>query len=105
MTRVLVVVLVILATIVGAGTALATFRLDRDLDIGSVRLSVDPFHDGALDLYVPLVDWGVRFPVVRLPARVSIDVRSIDRDAVLKIPDAGELDVQVVREQATAALA
>ena len=103
--RVLVVVLVILATIVGAGTALATFRLDKDLDVGSVRLSVDPFHHGALDLYVPLVDWGVRFPVVRLPARVSVDVRSIDRDEVVKLADAGKLDVQPLREQARDALA
>jgi len=61
-TRVLVIVLVILATVAGAGTALATFHRDYDLDVGSVRVSVDPGHDGALDLYVPLVDWGVRFP-------------------------------------------
>ena len=105
MTRVLVVALVILAALAGAATALATFRLDRDLDVGSVRLSVDPFHDGSLDLYVPLVDWGVRFPVVRLPARVNVDVRSIDRDAVVRLADAGTLDVRHVREQATDALA
>src|ERR1044072_7222887 len=98
MTRVLVVVLVIVATIVGAGTALATFRLDRALAVGSVRLSIDPFHRGALDLYVPLVDWGVRFPVVRLPARVSVDVRSIDRGAVPKLADARQLDAPVARE-------
>ncbi len=105
MTRVLVVVLVILATVAGAGAALATFHADHDLDVGSVRLSVDPGHDGALDLYVPLVDWGVRFPVVRLPARISIDVRSIDRDAVVKLAEAGKFDVATVREQATDALA
>jgi len=105
MTRVLVVALVILAALAGAATALSTFRLDRDLDVGSVRLSVDPFHEGSLDLYVPLVDWGVRFPVVRLPARVNVDVRSIDRDAVVRLADAGTLDVRHVREQATDALA
>ena len=87
MIRALVVAVVIAATILGAGTTLSTFRLDRDLDVGSVRLSVDPVHSGALDLYVPLVDWGVRFPVVRLPARVNVDVRSIDRDAVVKLAD------------------
>ena len=105
MTRVLVVVLVVLATILGAGTSLSTFRLDRSLDVGSVRLSVDPFHEGALDLYVPLVDWGVRFPVVRLPARVNVDVRSIDRDGVRTLAEAGTLDVAIVRGQARDALA
>ena len=105
MIRVLVIVLVILATIAGAGAALATFHHDYDLDVGTVRVSVDPGHPGALDLYVPLVDWGVRFPAVRLPARVSVDVRAIDRDAVVKLADAGKLDVATVREQATDALA
>ena len=52
-----------------------------------MRLSVEPRPRGALDLYVPLVDWGVRFPVVRLPARVNVDVRSIDRDAVVRLAE------------------
>ena len=105
MPRVLIVALVIAATVAGAGVALATFQIDRDLDVGTVRLSVDPGHKGALDLYVPLVDWGVRFPVVRLPARVNVDVRSIDRDAVVRLADAGRLDAQLVRREATDALA
>jgi predicted phosphodiesterase len=104
-TKILVVVLVVLATLAGAATALSTFHLDRNLDVGSVRLSVDPGHKGALDLYVPLVDWGVRFPVVRLPARVNVDVRSIDRDAVVRLADAGSLDAKHVRGQARDALA
>jgi predicted phosphodiesterase len=104
-TRPLVIAVVILATILGAGTALSTFHLDRDLDVGSVRLSIEPARHGALDLYVPLVDWGVRFPVVRLPARVNVDVRSIDRDVVVKLAAAGTLDVRHVRGQARDALA
>ncbi|MEA2191696.1 MAG: hypothetical protein QOI73_1817, partial [Solirubrobacteraceae bacterium] len=105
MTRVLVVALVVLAALAGAMTALATFQLERDLDVGSVRLSIDPGHRGSLDLYVPLVDWGVRFPVVRLPARVNVDVRSIDRDAVVRLADSGTLNARTVREQARDALA
>lgn len=105
MARVLVVLVVIVATLGGAATSLGTFSLERDLDIGTVRLSVDPGHRGALDLYVPLVDWGVRFPVVRLPARVNVDVRSIDRDAVVRLAEAGTIDVVQVREQARDALA
>ena len=105
MTRALVVALVLLAALAGAVTALATFQVERDLDVGSVRLSVDPGHRGALDLYVPLVDWGVRFPVVRLPARVNVDVRSIDRDAVVLLADSGTLNARKVRGQAREALA
>ncbi len=104
MRTVLTILLVIVATIAGATTALGTFAREQRLDVGTVRLSVDPGHRGALDLYVPLVDWGVRFPVVRLPARINVDVRSVDRDAVVKLADAGDLDAAFVRTQARDAL-
>ncbi len=104
MRRVLTLV-VVLSTLAGAVAALATFSLSRRLDVGTVRLSVDPGHAGALDLYVPLVDWGVRFPVVRLPARVNVDVRSIDRGAVVKLAESGDLNAATVRAQARDALA
>ncbi|MEA2188427.1 MAG: hypothetical protein QOK16_3438 [Solirubrobacteraceae bacterium] len=105
MRKALIGAVVVAATIAGAIGALASFSLERRLDVGSVRLSVDPGHRGALDLYVPLVDWGVRFPVVRLPARVNVDVRSIDRDAVLRLADSGRLTAAEIRRQATDALA
>ncbi len=105
MRRTLIVALVVLATL-GAGIgALATFRLDRDLEVGKVRMGIDLGRSGSLDLYVPLVDWGVRFPVVRAPVRISLDVRSIDRDAITRLADGGELGVEEVRVQARDALA
>ena len=103
--KVAVVAVVVIATLAGATAALATFRLDRTLGVGTVRLSVEPARHGALDLYVPVVDWGVRFPVVRLPARVNVDVRSVDRDAVLRLAEAGALDTRQIRGQARDALA
>ena len=105
MRRALIVAVVVLATLAGSVAALATFSLERRLDVGTVRLSVQPGHEGALDLYVPLVDWGVRFPVVRLPARVRVDVRSVDRRAVVTLAQAGRLDAAAVRTQARGALA
>jgi len=104
MRRVLIVAAVVATTLAGAVTALATFGLERRLDVGTVRLSVDPAHDGALDLYVPLVDWGVRFPVVRLPVRINVDVRAVDRDAVVALAEDGRLDAAAVRAQARDAL-
>ena len=104
MRTALTILLVVVATIGGATTALGTFAREHRLDVGTVRLSVDPGHRGALDLYVPLVDWGVRFPVVRLPARINVDVRSVDRDAVVELAGAGDLDPARVRGQAREAL-
>lgn len=105
MRRALIVVVVAVATLAGCAAALATFSIERRLDVGTVRLSIDPGHEGALDLYVPLVDWGVRFPVVRLPARVNVDVRAVDRGAVVALADAGALNAASVRSQARDALA
>lgn len=105
MRKTLTVALVVLATLAAGISALATFRLDRNLDVGTVRMGVDVGRSGSLDLYVPLVDWGVRFPVVRAPARISLDVRSIDRAAITRIAGGGKLDVAKVRLQARDALA
>jgi predicted phosphodiesterase len=80
--RALVLLAVVLAAATGGFAALVALRVDRETSVATARLSVTPASDGALDLYVPLVDWGARFPVVRLPARLHVDVRSIDRDAV-----------------------
>ena len=57
----LVVVLVAGAAIVGAYGVLDTYDETRQLSVGQIELSADPGSAGALDLYVPLVDWGVRF--------------------------------------------
>ena len=62
------VALVVLATLAGALGAIAAYRADHEISAGTIRLAVEPGHRGALDIYVPLVDWGARFPGVRLPA-------------------------------------
>jgi predicted phosphodiesterase len=105
MRKALTLAAVVLATIAGAVTALGTFAIERQLDVGTVRLSIDPGHAGALDLYVPLVDWGVRFPVVKAPARINVDVRSVDRKEVVRLAEAGKLNAKLVRGQARDALA
>ncbi len=103
--RTVAVLLVLLATVGAAVGALAVFSVDRDLTVGTVRLSADPGHAGALDIYVPLVDWGVRFDAVRLPARLSLDLRTLDRAAVAEVARGRDPDVEALREEAEAAIA
>lgn len=100
----LAVVAVLLATGAGAVLALETYTQERSLSIGRIDLNVDVGHPGALDLYVPLVDWGVRFPAVRLPVRVKIDVRAIDRTALASAAGGDVPAVQELRDEATDAL-
>jgi predicted phosphodiesterase len=106
--RGLVVVLVCLASCGAGATALAALRLDRELSVGTVRIFTDPGHRGALDLYVPLVDWGVRFRGVRLPVRLRVDVQRIDRDAAVRVAREGTgapVLLSRIRRDATDAIA
>ncbi len=99
------VVLVIAATLFGAFMALNTYTQTQNLSVGQVQISVDPGHKGALDLYVPLVDWGVRFEdAIRLPARLHVDLRTVDRGAVARVANGGSLDLQDVRGEARDAI-
>ena len=94
--RWLTVAVVCLAS-TGAGvTALAALRLDRELSVGTVRIFSDPGHHGALDLYVPLVDWGVRFGGVRAPVRLRVDVQRVDRDAAVSVAREGAGSPRVI---------
>jgi predicted phosphodiesterase len=75
------------------------YRHDEDLSAGTIRLSADPGHRGALDIYVPLVDWGARFDVVRLPARLRIEARTVESRAVGRVAS-GAVDVRRLRAEA-----
>lgn len=104
--RALAFVCVALATAAAAVGASAVFELDRDLSTGTVRISVEPGRAGALDLYVPLVDWGVRFPgTVQLPARLSVDLRTVDRAAAERIAGGDIPELAHVRSEARDAIA
>ena len=92
--RALTLLLVLLATLAGGYGALATFSQTKQLSVGEIRLSVSPGHKGALDVYVPLVDWGARFEAIRLPVRLRVDLRTVDRQTVQRVAQAGTLDIQ-----------
>ena len=91
--RALTIAAVIAATLAGGYLALVSYRQVRALSVGEIRLSVSPGHTGSLDVYVPLVDWGARFESIRLPVRLRVDLRTVDRDALQGLADGAELDV------------
>ena len=103
--RCLALAAVVIASLAGGYLALVSFRQDRDLSVGGIRLSVSPGHKGALDVYVPLVDWGARFEAIRLPARLRVDLRTINREVVERVASGGVFDVKAVRTEARDAIA
>ena len=103
--RVGIVLVVVVATLLGGFLAFVSYRQDRDLSVGGIRLSVSPGHTGSLDIYVPLVDWGARFESIRVPARLRVDLRTVDRAALQRVADGGSVDLQAVRAEARDAIA
>ena len=97
---------VVIAGLIGAYAALDTYDEERQLSVGRIELSADAGPHGALDLYVPLVDWGIRFDdAIRLPVRLNVDLRTVDRGVVSRVANGGSFDLQRVREQARDAIA
>ena len=96
--------LVALGAAVGGLLALWSFSAGYRLSVGTISVSVSPFHPGALDVYVPLVDWGVRFPGVAFPARLNVGVQAVDREAAASIAQGGLGTIDELRDEATGAL-
>jgi predicted phosphodiesterase len=96
-----VVLAVVAASLLGAYAALDTYDEERQLNVGQIELSADPGSHGALDLYVPLVDWGVRFEdAIRLPIRLNVDLRTVDRSVVSRVASGGTLSLAETRTEA-----
>jgi predicted phosphodiesterase len=104
-TRALTIAAVVAATLAGGYLAIVSYSRVRALSVGEIRLSVSPGHRGALDVYVPLVDWGTRFEAIRLPVRLRVDVRTVDRAALQRLAAGGRFDVGAVRTEARDAIA
>src|SRR3954452_10418631 len=102
--RALSLTLVLLATCGGAYLALVGYHQSSTLSVGEIRMSMSPGHKGALDVYVPLVDWGARFEAIKAPIRLRVDLQTVDRKTATSLAEGGGLDVELVREQATEAI-
>src|SRR3954470_2277672 len=102
--RALSVILVLLATLGGGYLALVGFHQSKVLSVGEIRMSMSPGHRGALDVYVPLVDWGARFEAIRAPIRLRVDLQTVDRRIASNLAEGGALNVEHVRDQARNAL-
>lgn len=94
----------VLAALLGGLLAVWSYSSSRTLSVGTISLSVSPFHAGALDGYVPVVDWGVRFPGGRLPVRLMIELRTVDRSAAAGVVRHGLTAAGKLRTEVRAAV-
>lgn len=102
--RALSLTLVIVATCGGGYLALVAYSQSAELSVGEIRMSVSPGHRGALDVYVPLVDWGARFEAIDAPIRLRVDLQTVNRRVATSLAEGKPLDVEQVRKDAEQAL-
>jgi predicted phosphodiesterase len=57
--------------------------------LGTVRVRAVPSTEGRVDVYVPIVDWGVRASPYRAPVAVELRFRSLDRGEALETIQSG----------------
>jgi predicted phosphodiesterase len=80
-------VLVVLCAALGLAGSFVALRAvspqSSDVRLGTVDVHVVPATQGEVDVYVPVVDWGVRARPYRAPVAVELEFRSLDRDAAL----------------------
>jgi predicted phosphodiesterase len=55
----------------------------REVTLGTVDVEIAPSQSGEVDVYVPVVDWGVRAEPYTAPVAVELEFRSLDRNAAL----------------------
>src|SRR3954467_11031387 len=103
--RALSLTVVLVATCAGGYLALVGYHQSKALTVGEVRMSMSPGHRGALDVYVPLVDWGARFEAIRAPIRLRVDLQTVNREVATSLAKGKSLDVEQVRLEARDALA
>src|SRR5262245_60949147 len=78
------VLLCVTLALVGSVVALrAAAPESRTVTLGTVDVHVVPARSGEVDVYVPVVDWGVSAEPYRAPVAVELEFRSLDRDAAL----------------------
>lgn len=79
--------LVLLCVALGLAGAVLALRAaspeSRAVSLGTVDIDVLPARSGEVDVYVPVVDWGVRAEPYTAPLAVELEFRSLDRDAAL----------------------
>lgn len=70
--------------------------------LGTVRVRAVPALDGRVDVYVPIVDWGVRASPYEAPVAIELQFRSLDREealAALRSGTAAEERLAAIRSE------
>ena len=57
----------------------------KDTSLGQLEARASFSLSPGVDVYIPLADWGISFPVWKVPVSVHIEPRSLNRKAIAKV--------------------
>ena len=80
----------------------ATSPTVRSSDLGTIEFTAAPSRNARLDVYVPIVDWGVRARPYGVPLAIELQVRTLDRDAAAAAVRSGrpaEANIPLLRSE------
>ena len=93
---VLAAVIVVVAAFLGPRLAGTT---EVETDLGRVSLRIEPSLSGGLEGYVPVADWGLRFEGPNVPFRARAELRTLNRDALLRAADGESAVIESTRSE------
>jgi len=71
----------VVCALAGAYVTVRAFAATTEpFTLGTVRVAAVPALDGHVDVYVPIVDWGVRASPYSAPVAIELRFRSLDRE-------------------------
>jgi Icc-related predicted phosphoesterase len=80
----------------------ATSPTVRTSELGTIAFTAAPSRDARLDVYVPIVDWGVRARPYGVPLAIELQVRTLDRETAADAVRSGkpaEANIPLLRKE------
>lgn len=71
----------------------------QETEIGDVSYRLNASATGGLEGYVPITDWGVRFDGPPVPFRLRVELRTLDREALLRATEGDRRLIDATEEQ------
>jgi Icc-related predicted phosphoesterase len=94
---------ILLAALIVAAAGLLGPRLagttEVSTEFGQVAVRLSPTLTGGMEGYVPVADWGIRFEGPPVPFKVRAELRSLNRDALLRTADGDQSVIDATESQ------
>lgn len=71
----------------------------EETEIGRVAVQISPSFSGDVEAFIPLANWGVRVDAFNAPLRVRAELRSLNRQALLRLTEGDRALIKATENQ------